>query len=123
MPYAWIQESVVFDEDTANSIKGISAAVAFAYDVQLWCFVSGGVLPLILPIRCLLASLIDVIFAAICALMYGKKVFEAESDPRTAYIYSTVPSSESNNLVQGLVSADRTNDVTEGLSLKHNRAK
>jgi hypothetical protein len=43
MPYAWVEESVVFDEDTANSIKDISAAIAFAYDVQLWCFVSGGV--------------------------------------------------------------------------------
>ena len=42
MPYAWVQESVVYDEDTANGIKVINDTINFAYDVQLWSFVAAG---------------------------------------------------------------------------------
>ncbi len=42
MPYAWVQESVVYDEDTANGIKVINDTITFAYDVQLWSFVAAG---------------------------------------------------------------------------------
>jgi hypothetical protein len=42
MPYAWVQESVVYDEDTANSLKLIQLFYDTGYSIQLWSFVSAG---------------------------------------------------------------------------------
>jgi hypothetical protein len=50
MPYAWVQEAVVYDEATADGIKDINDAIEFAYQVQLACFIAAGASNLIATI-------------------------------------------------------------------------
>ena len=42
MPYAWVEESVVYDEDTADGIKLIHYMRDLGNAVQLWCLVAAG---------------------------------------------------------------------------------
>jgi len=44
-PHAWVEESLVMDEDTANGVKdGIYGAQELGEMVQLWSFVAAGIL-------------------------------------------------------------------------------
>ena len=42
-PYAWVEESVVYNEDTADGIKLIYFIEDMGYTFQLWCFVGSGI--------------------------------------------------------------------------------
>jgi hypothetical protein len=42
MPYAWVEESVVYDSETADGIKLIHFIRDMGYTFQLWCLVASG---------------------------------------------------------------------------------
>lgn len=42
MPYAWVEESVAMDEDTANGFKDINSLKIFKQDLETWSFVVAG---------------------------------------------------------------------------------
>ena len=42
MPYAWVEESVVYDSDTADGIKMINSIREIGDGVQQWCLVAAG---------------------------------------------------------------------------------
>jgi hypothetical protein len=42
MPYTWVEESVVMDEDTASGIKDLNDLKIFKKDLETWSFVVGG---------------------------------------------------------------------------------
>lgn len=42
MPYAWVEESVIYDSDTADGIKMINSIREIGDGVQQWCLVAAG---------------------------------------------------------------------------------
>lgn len=106
-PYAWVEESVVYDKDTADGIKLIYFIRGMGYTFQLWCFVGSGLL-----------------FAVLLGLLYAKKRHDEEEglDEEVSLLMPKAPGANP-LLTDELQYNDNSNydprgSVTHGVSMK-----
>lgn len=87
-PYAWVEEGMTLSRDDADSLKDTLYWMDdFAEQLQLWCFVSAGILS---------AILFGMLYESYLLEKYNKEFIPGAFDDDVVAVYSKIPQGQGN---------------------------